>query len=94
MLAENVWVFRDVKSVRTVIAEIMDLFKLQKLNAVAPSLASVVCKAYKRLGFKQEGILRKTAPFNGELTDLTLFGVLREELTNAKKSTLLERTFG
>ena len=104
LFSESPWAFRKVEEFRKLLLELMELFHLYKLNVFIPGPAGVVQKLYALLGFKEEGILRKSAMVDQELEDLVIYGVLREELkepldakrnrVSKRRSSLLERTFG
>jgi len=71
---------QDIQAARRYIGTIMDEYELIRLYSLIPVPIFRVHRALKKLGFKQEGRLRKAVKFNGDFTDMYVMGLLRVEL--------------
>lgn len=52
---------------------------LRRLTAGTPATNEAMCRCFKRLGFREEGRLRKQLLIGGRYDDHVLFGLLKEE---------------
>lgn len=69
---------------RAMFRYVFDRYKFRRLTAEMP--LNITPDAYKfaeRLGFKNEGRKRKAAYFDGQFFDVNVFGLLKEELSDA-----------
>ena len=55
---------------------------LEKVWLCVDDLNFAAKKLYEKVGFKQEGFLRKDIYFKGKMVDRCMYGILREEWTN------------
>lgn len=65
--------------VKTVMKEAFEKFDLKKISASAPVSNYPLKKFFRKIGFVQEGVLRRMWPSNPP-SDLHVLGMLREEL--------------
>lgn len=65
---------------KTVLAEAFEKFTLEKISCAAPVTNHPLRSFYTKIGFVREGCLRRMWPSNPP-TDLSMFGMLREELS-------------
>lgn len=63
-----------------VIRDIFDKLALRRLTVAFPHDRATTKKLYERLGFRREGRLRSFFPYENELKDLLVYGILKEEL--------------
>lgn len=73
-------VLADMKGLRTLIKEIMAELELPRIQCFVPAPLVNIHKMCKDIGFSQEGRLRKSAYFNGDRTDMIVFGLLFEDI--------------
>jgi len=62
-----------------VLAELMDLLKLQRLEAFVPTNMRGACSYTERVGFEPEGVLRRAARYDGKVVDLAAYSIIRGE---------------
>lgn len=60
----------------------VNLFDLQKVNIYLPEFVHAGINFVERLGFQQEGKLRRWSLTNGKLYDILWYGMTREEVIN------------
>lgn len=65
---------------RKVVRDIFELLRLERLEAYIPVRKSKACQYAERLGLTMEGILRKFDKYDGELVDIAIYSLLREDL--------------
>ncbi len=104
MLAETAFAFRNRQEYWELLKVVMDLFHIKKLNVFIPGPAEKVQKLYRFMGFTLEGTIRSTMLVDEELVDMTIYGLLRDELEEKDlapaeeerkpSDSLIERTFG
>jgi len=59
---------------------LMDLYRLERLEGYVDVHNRLAGRYNERLGFHMEGIRRKAEIYNGEATDVAVYGLLKEEL--------------
>ncbi len=65
----------------TMLRYVFNLYDLQRVSTTVPMYANKpTFRFIEQLGFKEEGRKRRLAPYRGQLFDVKLFGLLREEL--------------
>lgn len=65
---------------RKVIHDIFELLRLQRLEAFVPAAKETTCEYAERLGFSLEGVLRKSGRYDGELVDVAVYSILKEDM--------------
>jgi len=65
---------------KNMIRYVVDEFALRRISAAVPENRGAAGALLKRLGFTEEGTLRKAFMSDGGYLDIKLFGILREEL--------------
>lgn len=65
---------------RKVVGDIFQLLRLERLEAYIPVRKTKACQYAERLGLTMEGILRKFDKYDGELVDIAIYSLLREDL--------------
>jgi len=64
---------------RQIMYELLDLFQLQRLEAFIPTTLISAGRYAERIGFKLEGILRKAAVRDGQLTNVAAYSLIKGE---------------
>jgi len=64
---------------KAVLADLMRLLKLQRLEAFIPVTMRAAGRYAERVGFKFEGILRRAAYYDGQLVDLAAYSIIKGE---------------
>jgi ribosomal-protein-alanine N-acetyltransferase len=64
----------------------LDVLGLRRIEAKVYEYNRLSINSLIRHGFRQEGVLRKAGFFGGRHYDVLVFGILREELENQRKS--------
>lgn len=59
---------------------LVNIQRCDKLEAKVPTIYPNVSNYLKRIGFVQEGISRKSFKKNGEMHDMLMFGMTKEEM--------------
>jgi hypothetical protein len=62
------------------LAWIANACALEKVNAGLPSFARVARRHVKSLGFQEEGVIRRFSRSNGQLYDLHIYGIFKENI--------------
>jgi len=65
---------------RKVVRDIFELLRLERLEAYIPVRKRTACQYAERLGFTMEGILRKFDRYDGDLVDVAVYSLLKEDL--------------
>jgi len=65
---------------RKVVRDLFDLLRLERLEAYIPVRKHTACQYAERLGLTMEGILRKFDMYDGDLMDIAVYSLLREDL--------------
>jgi RimJ/RimL family protein N-acetyltransferase len=68
-----------IDALRTLIKYLFEKFDINKVWIEARVNNPRAIKAYRRLGFKKEGLLREENYFGGKFVDCIRFGILRKE---------------
>ena len=63
-----------------VVREMFDKLQLRRLTVSFPHDRATTKKLFERMGFRREGRLRNAFPYDNELKDLIIYGLLKEEL--------------
>jgi len=64
---------------RTLLKFLFENFDIHKVWIEARVDNTRAISAYKKIGFKREGLLREENYFNGKFVDCIRFGILRKE---------------
>jgi ribosomal-protein-alanine N-acetyltransferase len=75
-----------VEAGKLVCAYGMDVLGLRRIEAKVYEYNRLSINSLIRHGFRQEGVLRKAGFFGGRHYDVLVFGILREELENQRKT--------
>ncbi len=62
------------------LAWLVNACSLEKVNASLPDFTRVARKHVKELGFQEEGIIRRFSRSNGQLYDLHIYGIFKEDV--------------
>ncbi len=65
---------------RMVLKWIFDTVKLHRATIEVVSIAHSTINFIKALGFRREGVIRESYPYNNRLLDVHVFGILRDEV--------------
>lgn len=76
---------KDVGQYFPVLREIFTDFSLQRLTIAVPSCLQKLVENAKLLKFDVEGTLKKGVIYNGKFEDLTIMGLLKENLPEKEK---------
>ncbi|MDD4990070.1 MAG: GNAT family protein [Candidatus Pacebacteria bacterium] len=68
-------------ALKTLMKYLFDNFDINKILIEARLNNPRAIKAYEKVGFKKEGLLRQEDYFEGKFTDCVKFGILRSELS-------------
>lgn len=68
------------KAVLSLVMEVFKTTKLRKLTAIISAKNIPSCKIVEKIGFKQEGLLRKHFIINGQEVDERFYGIFKDEV--------------
>lgn len=68
------------KVLTDIMHEVMTKFQLRRLTAAVPCNRRIMIRYLRRLGFREEGVMRDAYLTEGRYLDMVLFGLLKEEL--------------
>lgn len=71
---------KQVAYPRKVIGDIFQLLRLLRLEAYIPVRKRTACQYAERLGLSMEGILRKFDKYGGDLVDIAVYSLLKEDI--------------
>lgn len=69
-------------ALKTLIIYLFDDFNINKIWIEARANNSRAVKAYQKIGFKQEGILRQESYFRGQFVDCVRLSLLKQDFTH------------
>jgi len=67
-----------VNDAREILRELMDLFQLCKVEAYIPVTNEAALKFTIKAGFVKEGILKQWDRYDGQLVDIAVYSILKE----------------
>ena len=73
-------VLKQYPRARRILQEVLDLFRLLRLQAFVPVDNKLANTFAEHMGFVLEGIARKAGLYNGEFVDLACLALLKEDL--------------
>jgi hypothetical protein len=71
---------KSVIYTRSIVDDVFQLLRLQRLEAYIPVRKRTACQYAERLGFTMEGILRKFDKYDGDLVDIAIYSLLKEDI--------------
>ena len=82
-----------IEASRLIVWWAMDVLGLRRLEAKVFPHNVLSINTMKRRGWKLEGVLREAVLYNGEYTDLLVFGILRHELEAERRRDTFTPTY-
>jgi len=86
------WGF-GVEAGKLICAYGLDVLGLRRIEAKVYEYNRLSINSLQRHGFRQEGVLRKAGSYGGRHYDVTVFGILREELEEQRKQEVDQASF-
>ena len=70
-------------AIRTACSYAFETLSIRKLTGGTPAANEAMCRCFRRLGFSEEGRLRKNLLIRGRYDDHVLYGLFKEEFQKA-----------